>query len=244
MITKSLTPVIIAEHADFVVLEKPAGLLVHKAESSPDEKTLVDWLLKKYPEVKKVGDDREIRPGIVHRLDREASGLMVVARTQAMFEHLKTQFQEHTIDKEYFAIVYGKMNREFGEINLPISRTSQGGRMAAHSIGFEEANEARTEYFVEKKFTTVTLLRIVIHTGRTHQIRVHMFALQHPLVGDSLYPVQKFGPTKPGKSFVAPPRLCLHSTKLGFTDLSGARQDFTSPLPEDLKNYLKNFKSV
>ncbi len=237
--TQILEPEIIERTEDYVVLVKPAGLLVHQADSSPDEKTLVDWLVKKFPKIKLIGDDPEVRPGIVHRLDREASGLMVVALTQPMFDLLKEQFAARTIEKEYLVVVHGKVARDFGEINLPISRMTRGGRMAAHSAGFEDASDARTEYFVERRFTTTTLLRVHIHTGRTHQIRVHMFALQHPVVGDPLYPVKKTG-----KSFPSAPRLCLHSARLAFTDLAGARKNFVIPLASDIAEYLKNFKAA
>lgn len=240
---EGLKPEIIERTEEYVVLNKPAGLLVHPADSSPDEPTLVDWLVANFPKIKTVGDDPEMRPGIVHRLDREASGLMVVALTQPTFDTLKEQFQERTIEKEYLVLVHGKVLREFGEINLPISRMTRGGRMAAHSSNFEEAHEARTEYFVEKRFSTTTLLRVHIHTGRTHQIRVHMFSLQHPVVGDSLYPLKKFGKTKMGKAFPAPPRLCLHATRLAFT-VGGARKEFAAPLPPDFAAYLTQFKAV
>ncbi|MDQ5931451.1 MAG: rRNA synthase [Patescibacteria group bacterium] len=239
-----LVPDIIEQTDDYVVIVKPAGLLVHPADSSPDEPTLVDWLVEKFPQIKTVGDEPELRPGIVHRLDREASGLMVIALNQKTFDALKMQFQDRTIEKEYLVLVHGKMLREFGEINLPIGRMSRGGRMAAHSSNYEEGNEARTEYFVEKRFSTTTLLRVHIHTGRTHQIRVHMFSLQHPVVGDTLYPLKKFGKTKMGKAFPLPPRLCLHAARLVFTDKTGARKEFLAELPPDFANYLTQFKAV
>lgn len=239
-----LVPDIIEQTDDYVVIVKPAGLLVHPADSSPDEPTLVDWLVEKFPQIKTVGDEPELRPGIVHRLDREASGLMVIALNQKTFDALKMQFQDRTIEKEYLVLVHGKMLRDFGEINLPIGRISRGGRMAAHSSNYEEGNEARTEYFVEKRFSTTTLLRVHIHTGRTHQIRVHMFSLQHPVVGDTLYPLKKFGKTKMGKAFPLPPRLCLHAARLVFTDKTGARKEFLAELPPDFANYLTQFKAV
>lgn len=239
-----LEPDIIEQTDDYVVINKPAGLLVHPADSSPDEPTLVDWLVKKFPQIKTVGDEPELRPGIVHRLDREASGLMVIALNQKTFDALKAQFQDRTIEKEYLVLVHGKMLRDFGEINLPIGRMSRGGRMAAHSSNYQDASEARTEYFVEKRFNTTTLLRVHIHTGRTHQIRVHMFSLQHPVVGDTLYPLKKFGKTKMGKAFPLPPRLCLHAARLVFTDKTGSRKEYRADLPPDFAEYLTKFKAV
>lgn len=234
-----LVPTIIAATDDFVVLNKPHGLLVHEAESAPDEKTLVDWLLKKFPKIKKVGDEPKVRPGIVHRLDREASGLLLVALTPAMFEHLKNQFQEHTITKEYLVLVHGKVKNDWGEIKLPIMRQSHAGRMAARPVGNEEAKEAHTEYYVEQRFGSTTLLRVILHTGRTHQIRVHFYALGHPVVGDTLYEKRLHA-----KTFPVPPRLFLHAARLGFDDLQNQHQEFTVELPPELADYLKNFKKI
>lgn len=234
-----LQPEIIERTPEYVVVSKPAGLLVHPADSSPGEYTMADWLLETFPEVAVVGDEPGMRPGIMHRLDREASGLMVIALTQPSFESLKLQFQEREITKEYLVLVHGQVKNDYGEINLPISRATRGGRMAAHGTGNVEANEARTEYFIERRFGNVTLLRVHILTGRTHQIRVHMFALQHPVVGDSLYSVKKVG-----KSFPTAPRLFLHSAKLGFTALNGERKEYSLPLPPELSAYLTQFKTI
>lgn len=239
---KLLTPQLVAETNDYIVVNKPSGLLVHPADSSPDEKTLVDWLVKKYPATKKVGDEPAVRPGIVHRLDREASGLLVIARTQKMFNALKAQFQDHTIEKEYLVLVHGKLLNNHGEITLPISRASRGGRMAAHGKGMEDAHEAHTFYQVVQRFGAATLLRVKIKTGRTHQIRVHMYALQHPVVGDSLYPVKKTGKNKIGKNFPPAPHLFLHATHLEFQDLGGEKISCDASLPPELETYLTLFK--
>lgn len=231
-----LRPRVVAAEDDFLVLEKPAGLLVHPADSAPNEPTLVDWLREKYPQVKKVGDDPEMRAGIVHRLDREASGLMVVALTQDFFEHVKAQFQAHTVTKIYSVLVYGRMINNFGEINLAIGRQKNSGRMVARPEYDEASRAAKTEYLVTARFGNATLLDVTIHTGRTHQIRVHLFSLNYPVVGDLLY-----HPKQTAKSFPAAPRLFLHAAKLAFTDLAGARREFTAPLPPELASYLAKF---
>ena len=177
-----------------IIVDKPAGVLTHLTQAG-EKDTLIDFVLKKYRGIKKVGDSPE-RPGIVHRLDKEASGLLVIARTQEMFEHLKKQFQDRTIEKEYIALVYGKMFKEHGVIDFAIDRGKEG-RMVSRpktdllsvaKVGAAQpGKEAITEYFLEKTIGRFSLLRVKIHTGRMHQIRAHMFAFNYPVVGDPLY---------------------------------------------------------
>lgn len=246
---------IIDETADYVVVEKPAGVLVHPTEANETD-TLVDWLINKYPEIKKVGDPpssalgglrraSSLRPGIVHRLDREASGLLVVARNQKMFKFLKKQFQDRTVEKEYLVLVYGKMERQHDTIDFTIDRGKEG-KMASRPKAdllklksmrsLQSGKEARTEFNVEKKFGRFSFLRVKIHTGRTHQIRVHMFAYNHPVVGDNLYFNRKLV-KKHEPEFN---RIFLHATKLCFMDLAGDKQCFESKLPEELEKYLNS----
>lgn len=230
-----ISPKIIAETPDYLVVEKPTGMLTHPTQAQ-EKNTLADWLVKKYPKIKKVGDD-PVRPGIVHRLDKEASGLMVVAKNQKMFEHLKEQFKNRTVEKEYLALAHGKVAKDWDEINFPITRSETADRMAARPIA-EEGKEAKTEFLVEKRFVNFTLLRIKIHTGRMHQIRVHLFAYNHPLAGDPLY-IQKKRKRAWDEKLG---RLFLYSTKLSFLDLAGERQTFESPLPKELVEFLKLLK--
>ena len=228
---------IIDDTNDYLVIEKPAGLLVHPAPGHT-ETTLVDELLTKYPELKSVGDN-PARPGLVHRLDKEASGLMVVAKTQAMFNNLKQQFQARTVNKEYITLVHGVMTptQEHDVIDKAIGRAhGRIARMAAHSQSLDSAKEAKTEYWVIKRLRHHTLLRVKIHTGRTHQIRVHMFSLGYPLVGDKIY-IQKR--VKPAKNIE---RLFLHSNKLGFKDLASEYHEYESKLPGELQNFLTSLK--
>jgi len=246
---------IVAVTLDYIVVEKPTGMLAHPTMAK-EKNTLADFIVKKYPAVKKVGDD-PMRPGIVHRLDKEASGLMVIARTQKMFNHLKEQFKNRTIDKEYLALAHEPMARNWDEINFPISRSETSNRMAAIPSLFKgrervgsidlpsipslkrgEAKEAKTEFVVEKNFVNFSLIRVKIYTGRMHQIRVHLLAYNHPIVGDPLYfqkKTKKVWDEKLG-------RLFLHSTKLGFLDLQGKKQEFVSPLPKELEDFLKLLK--
>ena len=225
---------IIADTPDYIVINKPTGMLTHPTMAK-EKNTLANFITKKYPGVKKIGDD-PARPGIVHRLDKEASGLIVVAKTQAMFDRLKEQFKNRTVDKEYLALVHGQVARDWGEINFRISRSKNSDRMAAlPSSETEKGKEAKTEFVIEKKFVNFTLLRVKIHTGRMHQIRVHLLAYDHPLVGDPLYTQKKQKKTWDIKLG----RLFLHSTKLGFINAQGTKLLFELPLPKQLAEFLK-----
>lgn len=229
---------LVDETPDYLVIDKPAGLLAHKAPGK-DEPTLVDALTLRYPELSGVGDDKD-RPGIAHRLDKEASGLMVVARNQAMFENLKEQFKNRTINKEYLALAHGVIKHERGVVDRPIGRSlTKGGRMAAHSQTQEKDRQAITEYWVEKRFGHHTLLRVKPRTGRPHQIRVHLNSFGYPIVGDKLYTNEKAR-----RSLIRHPlpRLFLHAAKLGFRDLQDEYHEYELTLPEELENFLKTIK--
>lgn len=220
---------ILYEDADVLVIEKPAGLLVHP-DDGDGEKTLAHELVGYFPPIASVGDD-PLRPGIVHRLDREVSGVMVVAKTAQAFADLKRQFEERTITKEYRAVVYGIPEQLSREISFSITRSRhQPNRMAARPD--ESGKEAVTAYEVIKSARNRSLLRVITKTGRTHQVRVHLFAIGHPIVGDTLY-----HPKKADKH--APPRILLHAYKLCFADQSGIQRCFTSPLPGDAQWWLE-----
>lgn len=233
---------IIAETPDYLVIDKPTGLLVHPTAKHA-EGTLVDALVKHYPSIRTIGENKN-RPGIVHRLDREASGVMVIAKTQAMFEHLKTQWKLHEVHKEYNALVSGKLLKQVGSISFSIARSRRGGRMAARPES-HAGRSARTNFEVIEMFPTATLVRVMPETGRTHQIRAHFHALGHSLVGDPLYRTKiqrkKDRDSKKSKSAEAP-RLMLHATKLSFTDLAGKPQTFSSPPPVAFTDYIKTLR--
>ncbi len=222
---------VLYEDDDLVVINKPAGIAVHPGEGL-NEATLVDWLLKKYPQVSSVGDEPSIRPGIVHRLDKDVSGCLAIAKNQAAFEHLKKQFQDHTIQKEYTALVYGKVLEETKEIKFPLSR-SESGKMIARPEGTEGGREATTIFDVLKKYPQYTLLKVRTLTGRTHQIRTHLKAYGHSIVGDSLYAI------KGQKIKENLPQIFLHASKLGFQGVKGTELKFEAPLPPALDNFLK-----
>lgn len=214
-------PKIIKETKDWLVIDKPTGLLVHPTIAEETD-TLVDWLVEHDPKIGKIGEDPS-RPGIMHRLDREVSGLMVVAKTQDAFDSLKKQFAEHTTTKNYLALAHGSLPKDEGEIKFKIARSKQGGRMAARPEGDEQGKAAWTHYKVLKRFKNATLVELEIMSGRTHQIRAHLFALGCPIVGDELYTRKDIKPIKTD-------RLMLQAVKLEFDDPATAeRQTFSLP---------------
>jgi len=230
--SKTIKFKIIEKTDDYIVIEKPARLVVHPAEGI-HELTLVNGLLAKYPEIAKVGEN-ELRPGIVHRLDRDVSGLMVIARTQKMFDHLKKQFQERSIEKEYTALVHGVIEDEDGTINTPIGRSkTKDGKMAAHSQETEGDREAITEFEVIERKKNYTLLSVKILTGRSHQIRVHLNSIEYPIVGDKLYTNKRIKNADLN-------RLFLHASRLAFNDLDSERKEYKSKLPKELINFLSS----
>jgi 23S rRNA pseudouridine1911/1915/1917 synthase len=250
---KNKFPEIIFEDENYLVINKPAGLIVHGGPGIK-EKTLVDFLLKKYPEIKNVGED-SLRPGIVHRLDKDASGLMVITKTQSAFLSLKKQFKERDINKKYLALVHGKIRKDYDEINFTIKRAEKGYKMAALPLnvdkllvrktpksrdrgnieGLFKAKPASTTFQVLKKFVNYTYVEIMIKTGRTHQIRVHFFAYGHPLVGDNLYSSRK---TREKNKKLNLGHVFLVASQLSFCNLENKKINFSIDLPEELKNVL------
>ncbi|MFA5029778.1 MAG: RluA family pseudouridine synthase [Patescibacteria group bacterium] len=236
---KGAGPKIIADEPEFLIIEKPAGLLVHPTEKGETD-TLADWLIAKYPKLKKIGEDPS-RPAIVHRLDKEVSGLMLIPKTQEAFDYFKNQFKKHTIVKKYSTLVCGQIAAAEGEIDLPIGRSkNKAGLFAAkpHSQWGEKDKKAVTRFKVIKKFKNYTLLEVEILTGRTHQIRVHMLALGHPVLGDQLYGKK---PTNK-KTKTTPERIFLHATRLAFSDQQGQPREFISPWPAELENFIRTLK--
>ncbi len=234
----------IKEEEDYLIVEKPAGLLVHPTQAN-EEDTLAGRIINAYPEIKGVGEG-SVRPGIVHRIDRDASGLLVIAKNQEMFDHIKAQFKTRTVKKEYDVLVYGHMERPEGTIDFDIDRGKDGRMVSRPKIELnlknvgkvQDGKQAITDYKVEKEFARYSMIKAKIHTGRMHQIRVHMFAFNHPVVGDTLYENKKL--IKKGDKKLK--RLFLHASKLCFEDLSGKEVCFESKLPNNLESYLENIK--
>ena len=230
---KSIKLNIIFENDNFLIIDKPAGLIVHPS-STAISKTLVNGLLAYHPEISGVGED-ELRPGIVHRLDRDVSGVMVVAKNQKTFLFLKDQFKKRKVKKEYTALVHGVINKHEGEINLKIGRSKVGGLM---STGGEKHKDAKTLFWVLDRFKNYSLLKVKILTGRTHQIRVHLRSMERPVVGDRVYFLKKYSKFKDFDL----DRVFLHSHKLGFYDLDGEWVEFISNLPRELSTIIKELK--
>jgi 23S rRNA pseudouridine1911/1915/1917 synthase len=228
-----MEPTILYEDNSLLVINKPAGLVVH-SDGKTNEPNLVDWLLSKYPEIKNVGEPgrdsqgKEIlRSGIVHRLDRDTSGVMLVCKTNEAFEYLKTQFKNKEIQKTYRAFVFGEIKNDKGVINRPIGRSSTDFRRWSAQRGARgEMREAVTEYKVLARGKGYSYLEVYPKTGRTHQIRVHLKAVNNPLVSDTLY-------TPNRENELGFKRLALHSYKIAFTDLNGEKKEVEAPLPNE-----------
>lgn len=278
---------IIAETPDYVVISKPAGLIVHP-DGKRTEESLVDWILENYPEIADVGEPFEThyrgelvavgRPGIVHRLDRDTSGVMVVARTQQMYEHLKQQFKDRQIAKEYRAIVLGIPPETTYTVTIPIGRDmgsiekwratrdpkrvrgelrdaltymevlATGQIMAREKMSFstlqnshythegldsDKLSDSKRHFFSRESASSATIsyIRAVPKTGRTHQIRVHAQYLGYPVLGDRLYGGRTMVEMA---TITGVTRGLLHAYILKFTDLDGAQMTFHSPIPADM----------
>lgn len=216
-------------HADesVIVIDKTAGVVVHPAPGHPDG-TLVNSLLARFPELADVGEPQ--RPGIVHRLDRDTSGLMVVARTQAAYETLVEALSEHRVDRRYLALVYGRPETPQGTIEAPVGRSRRDPmRMAVTQAG----RSATTHYSLNSTWhePAVSLLDLALETGRTHQIRVHLASMGWYVVGDPTY-----GRSLPGHPLTRP---FLHAVTLGFVHPADGREvSFQSPLATELQGVI------
>ena len=238
---------IVYEDADLAVVNKPAGMMVHAGSGATDEArsggTLVNALLHRFETLSGVGG--ELRPGIVHRLDKETSGLILIAKNDAAHEALKEMFASRQMTKTYVALVQGLLPEDGATIQTPIARDAvRRTRMTTRRQ--EGARHAVTHYRVVERLTTrfgpFTLARVRIETGRTHQIRVHMASINHPVVGDTLYGAAEKLIAKPLSTTRKAPREVLelgrnflHATELEFTHpMTGKLVQLTAPLPEEL----------
>jgi 23S rRNA pseudouridine1911/1915/1917 synthase len=217
---------ILFEDDDLLVIDKPAGMTVHPAPGHPSH-TLVNAVLSHLSEIE---DETDVsRPGIVHRLDKDTSGVMLVAKNNVALANLSDQFKSHSVKKVYLALVKGVLKPERGVIEAPIGRDS-GDRKKMAITGESRGRQARTNYRVLRYIGKNSLLEITPETGRTHQIRVHLAAIGYPVIGDATY----------GKKSAFLNRQFLHAHRLGFyLPSSGKFVEFESPLPEDLQKALK-----
>lgn len=241
---------------DLIVIDKPADVLVHGIKSQKHSnvnqgKTLVDFLLGEFPEISSVGDDATIRPGIVHRLDRDTSGIMLVARNQKAFNFFKNLFQKHEIKKTYLALVYGLVKPVAGLIDKPIGLKSGTTKRTTVLANAKMVKPARTSYKVIKFLVArdaalnsehfFSLVEVQPLTGRTHQIRVHLNSIGHPVVGDKIYGGKKQSAKRLALGLS---RMFLHSESIEFTDLNGKRLKFSADLAPDLEQALNLLSAV
>lgn len=240
---------IIHDEKDFAVISKPAGLVVYPG-TKHNEKTLINGLLSIWPEIKTVGDPPvgglRLRPGIVHRLDKDTSGIMIIAKNNSTFEYFKNLFKNRQVKKTYLALVHEILTPREGMIDFPIRRSASNPvKQVAVKINSQEKNThiALTRWTVKQYLkdsldNEYTLVEAMPETGRMHQIRVHFAAIGHTIVGDKIYTPNKKQKATPLKNHF------LHAANLGFISPSGKILNFSAPLPKELNNFLKTLIGI
>lgn len=228
---------ILYQDHDLAVVNKPAGMIVHPGAGAKSG-TMVNALLHEFgsrAELSSIGG--ELRPGIVHRLDRETSGALLIARNDAAHRALAEQFSSHKIEKTYVALLHGRLSENSGRIELPVARDLH--RRIRMTTRRREGRAARTDWRVRLRMPGYTFVEADLHTGRTHQIRVHFAALGHPVVGDTLYGAP--GPPKVASASVAPlGRNFLHAARIKFAHpTTGKEVEVRAPLATELAEYLR-----
>ena len=219
---------IVYEDSDLVIVNKPAGMVVHPAHGHYSG-TLVNGLLAHCTDLS--GINGKMRPGIVHRIDKDTSGLLMVAKNDLAHQHLAAQLKAHSIRRAYYALVQGIISEPAGLVDAPIGRHETDRKKMA--VTMKNSKEARTHYYVKERFARHTFIECKLETGRTHQIRVHMAYLGHPLVGDPLYGTRKNNLDFPGQA--------LHAYALGMIHpRTGEELYFEAPLPEHFQTVLTN----
>jgi 23S rRNA pseudouridine1911/1915/1917 synthase len=232
----------IYEDENLLVINKPAGLIVHPKNATDSQESVVSWLIKEHPGIENVGEPfiasgtESPRAGIVHRLDKDTSGLLVVAKNNDSFYYLKSLFQNRKIQKHYYALVYGRPKEGSGVIDAPMGRIGLKRTIKLEGKKLVDGKNAVTEYKIIKHYPLLangySLLDVAPKTGRTHQIRVHLQSIGCPIVGDHVY-----GP----KGWQLPTgltRLFLHAYKLEFTTQDGKALALEADLPPDLQKVL------
>lgn len=233
---------ILFENNDYLVIEKPAGITVNRSDTTSNETTLQD-LIEKENKINKSDPDQEFldRGGIVHRLDKETSGGLIIAKNSKAFRELQRQFKERIVEKSYLALSHGEIKPESGEINVPVGRLPWNRKRFGVLAG---GREALTNYEVQNYFKfereTLTLVRLFPKTGRTHQIRVHLKHINHPIFSDPLYGGRKV--SNSDRKIL--PRVFLHAEAISFLDpKTGEKVMYKSELSDDLKRFLKLISS-
>ncbi len=250
-----MKPEVLFEDDYYLIIDKPSGLVVHE-DGKIIEPTVVDWILENYPQIRGVGENMEVkdrngellvlkRPGIVHRIDRDTSGCLIIVKNQTSFDYLKKLFQEHQVQKTYQALVYGNVKNNRGDIDARIGKHRSDFRMrdaGPHARGI--LREAHTTYQVitryedkntfdkQKQTIKYTLLEMSPTTGRTHQIRVHLKYLNYPIVSDPLYAGRR-------KKALGLHRTALHAASISFVDRNGKVISVRAEIPRDMKSALE-----
>lgn len=218
------------EDSDVIVVNKPRGMVVHPA-SGHSSGTLVNALMAHCKDLS--GINGELRPGIVHRIDKDTSGLIMAAKNDKSHASLAAQLKEHSVTRRYLALVHGNLSHDQGTVDAPIGRDPHDRKM--YTVIDRNSKHAVTHFHVMERFGDYTLLELKLETGRTHQIRVHMKFIGHPLVGDPMYGRSK-GPKFNGQA--------LHAAVLGFVHPSTSEyKEFTAPLPADMMDLLHSLRS-
>ncbi len=233
---------IVYEDKNIMVLNKPAGIITHPKNIDDIQDSVTGWLTEKYPNIKNVGEPfvasgKEVpRAGVVHRLDKDTSGLLIVAKNDNAFFYLKRLFQERKIKKHYLALAHGKPKESRGVISSPIGRI--GLKRTTKIIGNKliDKKEAETEYKTVKNFNDFVLVELLPKTGRTHQLRVHLSSISCPIAGDPVYGFKKLKPPS-GLN-----RLFLHAYKLEFTAPDSKKLTLEADLPEDLQKVVNELE--
>jgi 23S rRNA pseudouridine1911/1915/1917 synthase len=230
LIAENIPLDILYEDDELIILNKPAGLVVHPAPGHPDG-TLVNAILAHCPNLPGIGGIQ--RPGIVHRLDKDTTGAIAIAKTDLAYQHLQAQLQAKTARREYLGLIYGVPKTETGSIDLPIGRNPQDRKKMAIVSLEDGGRNAVTHWRVKERFGNYTLIHFQLETGRTHQIRVHSAKIGHPIVGDPIYSSgHSLGVNLPGQA--------LHAWKLQLQHpVSGDLVEVTAPLPRSLTTLLE-----
>jgi len=235
-----MVPQIIYEDSDIIVVNKPAGLITHQKNIDDKQPSVVDWVTANHPELRNIGEPFIAsghpvpRAGIVHRLDKDTSGLLLIAKNSDAFFYLKNLFQTKKIKKYYLALVHGKPKEPGGAISSPLGRIGMKRTTKVSGKKLIDKKEAETNYKTIKNYENYTLLELSPKTGRTHQLRVHLNSIGHPIAGDKIYGFKKL-PDPVGLS-----RLFLHAYKLNFTTPTGKALSLETDLPKELQKILND----
>ena len=223
---------LVYEDSSIVVINKPSGLLTHPRNSDDKRESVLSWFLEHYPESINVGEDLT-RPGIVHRIDKETSGLLMLVKTPDAFVYYKSLFHDRNIKKAYLALVYGSVKNKSGIIDAPLFKFGTRQSMRPPREGKTLERAALTEYSVIKEFDKYSLLEVRPKTGRTHQIRIHLRSIGNPIVCDPIYAEKsRLCPLELG-------RLFLHAKSLAFTSMTGQSMTLEADMPPELESFLK-----